>query len=172
MPKLNALQDLFEIVLRDVYDAEKQILHSTPKFIKRAGNPNLKTILEAHLKDTRDQVTRIERVFQLFDLKPKAKHCAGMEGILKEGVELMAMDGEAAVLDAACIAAMQMAKHYEITAYGTLAAWCRLLGQNGDALLLLEESEQEEKMADAELSELAKSQVNAEALTPGPVLVG
>ena len=166
MPNLNTLHNLFESELRDVYDAEKQILKALPKIIKAAAAEDLREALSAHLQETRGQVARLERVFASLDLKPKGKHCAGMAGILEEGSELLKEDGDDAVLDAAFIAGCQRVEHYEITAYGCLMAWAKLLGYR-DALNLLKANEQEEKAADAKLSKLAESTVNQQAASAG-----
>ena len=166
MADLNTLQDLFENELRDVYDAEKQILKALPKIIKAATDERLSEALSAHLEETRGQVARLEQAFASLDLKPRGKHCAGMAGILEEGSELLKEDGDDAVLDAAFIAGCQRVEHYEITAYGTLMAWAKLLGYK-EALNLLKANEQEEKAADAKLSKLAESTVNQNAASAG-----
>jgi ferritin-like metal-binding protein YciE len=159
MSGLNTLRDLFEDELRDLYDAEKQIVKALPKMIKVAGNEPLRAALEMHLDETRGHVERLERVFESIDVRPRGKHCAGMAGILEEGSDLLDEDGEEAVLDAAFIAAAQRVEHYEITAYGSLMAWAKVLGLS-DARSLLEENAQEEKAADEKLSELAEAGIN------------
>jgi ferritin-like metal-binding protein YciE len=166
MADLNTLNVLFEDELRDVYDAEKQILKALPKIIKATSNDELRQALSLHLDETRGQVTRLEQAFESLDLKPKGKHCAGMAGILEEGSDLLEEDGDDAVLDAAFIAGCQRVEHYEITAYGTLMAWAKLLGYR-DAFSLLKANEQEEKAADAKLSKLAEATVNPSALAAG-----
>jgi ferritin-like metal-binding protein YciE len=166
MADLNTLKDLFESELRDVYDAEKQILKALPKIIKAATDEQLRDALSAHLTETRGHVTRLEQAFESLDLKPKGKHCAGMAGILEEGSDLLEEDGDEAVLDAAFIAGCQRVEHYEITAYGCLMAWAKILGYR-DALNLLKANEQEEKAADAKLSKIAESAVNQQAASAG-----
>jgi ferritin-like metal-binding protein YciE len=166
MADLNTLHDLFESELRDVYDAEKQILKALPKIIKAAANPQLREALSAHLEETRGHVDRLEQAFESLELKVKGKHCAGMAGILEEGSDLLEEDGEDAVLDAGFVAGCQRVEHYEITAYGSLMAWAKLLGYR-DALTLLKANEQEEKAADAKLSKIAESAVNQQALDAG-----
>jgi ferritin-like metal-binding protein YciE len=166
MSDLNTLQDVFEDELRDVYDAEKQILKALPKVIKAVTSAPLRDGLSDHLEETRGHVERLEEAFASLDLKPKGKHCAGMAGILEESSELLKADGEDAALDAAFIAGCQRVEHYEITAYGSLMAWAKLLGYD-EALALLKANEQEEKTADAKLSKLAESAVNQQALRAG-----
>ena len=166
MADLNSLQDIFEDELRDVYDAEKQILKALPKVIRAVSSEPLQHALSEHLEQTRGHVERLEQAFESLELKPKGKHCAGMAGILEEGASLLKEDGAEAVLDAAFIAGCQRVEHYEITAYGSLMAWAKLLGHT-EALSLLKANEQEEKAADAKLSRLAESTINAEALHAG-----
>src|SRR6187397_491919 len=98
MADLNTLHDLFEDELRDVYDAEKQILKALPKIIKAVTDESLREALSAHLEETRGQVERLEQAFASLDLKPKGKHCAGMAGILEEGSDLLEEDGADPVL--------------------------------------------------------------------------
>ena len=162
MAELNTLNDLVENELRDIYDAEKQILTALPKIIKATKDAELREALTMHLEETRGQVERLEQAFAYLELKPNGKHCAGMAGILEEGSDLLEEDGNDAVLDAAFIAGCQRVEHYEITAYGTLMAWAKLLGYE-EALKLLEANEREEKAADMKLSKIAESVVNPEA---------
>jgi ferritin-like metal-binding protein YciE len=166
MADLNTLNDLFEDELKDVYDAEKQILKALPKIIKAVTDEQLSEALSAHLEETRGHVRRLEQVFASLELKPKGKHCAGMAGILEEGSDLLEEDGAEPVLDAAFIAGCQRVEHYEIVAYGCLMAWAKLLGYR-DAFSLLKANEQEEKAADAKLSKLAESAINQQALNAG-----
>ena len=156
------LQELFVEELRDVYDAEKQIVKALPKMIKSSTSEELGSTLETHLEETRGQVERLEQVFEALDLRPRGKHCDGMAGILEEGKSLMEEDGDEAVLDAGYIAAAQRVEHYEITAYGSLMAWAKALGLK-DALSLLKQNLEEEKAADQKLSALAESGLNQAA---------
>ena len=160
---MKTLRDLFEDELRDLYDAERQIVKALPKMIKAAGSDELSSALESHLEETRGHVERLERVFESIDIRPRGKHCAGMAGILEEGANLMEEDGDESVLDAGFIAAAQRVEHYEITAYGSLMAWAKALGLK-DALSLLKENEQEEKAADKKLTAIAESGINQAAV--------
>jgi ferritin-like metal-binding protein YciE len=162
MSEINTLSDLFEQELRDLYDAEKQIVKALPKIIKAVTDERLREALSSHLDETREQIMRLERVFKTIGATARGKHCSGMEGILEEGSDLLKEDGADAVLDAAFIAACQRVEHYEIAAYGTLMAWAKLLGNN-EAVTLLKITEQEEKAADQKLSKLAESEVNRDA---------
>jgi ferritin-like metal-binding protein YciE len=166
MAGMNTLKDLFEDELRDVYDAEKRVLKSLPRMAKAVSNEQLREALTTHVEETRGQIERLEQVFASIDAKPRGKRCMGMEGILSEGAALMEEDGEESVLDAGFIAASQRVEHYEITAYGTLMAWAKVLGLD-EALQLLQENEQEEKAADQKLSQIAESIVNQQAAAGG-----
>lgn len=166
MSELNQLSDLFENELRDVYDAEKQILKALPKIIKAATDATLREALTMHLEETHNQVTRLEKAFDSLELKPRGKHCAGMAGILEEGSDLLEEDGDDAVLDAAFIAGCQRVEHYEIVAYGCLIAWGKLLGYDV-AVKQLQDNEREEKAANMKLTEIAESVINAQAAAAG-----
>ena len=151
--------------IRDIYNAEKQIVKALPKMVKGATSDELREAFESHLEETHEQVNRLERVFELLDEKPRGKHCAGMAGILEEGSETLQEDAEDAVMDACLIAGAQRVEHYEITAYGTVIAWAEALGLN-EVAEVLGESLAEEKAADEKLSAIAESGIN-EAATAG-----
>ena len=156
------LQDAFIDELRDVYDAEKQLIKALPKMAKAASALELKEAFESHLKETKGQVARLEQVFASLDEKVQGKHCDGIEGILEEGDAIMGEDFETIAMDACLIAAGQRAEHYEMAAYGTLVAWARSLG-HAEAAELLEETLNEEKLADEKLTALAEGSINDEA---------
>src|SRR5256885_591801 len=120
MSDMNTLRDLFEDELRDLYDAEKQIIKALPKVIKYTSDETLQEALSSHLDETRGHVERLDQVFESLELKAKGKHCAGMAGILEESSDLIGEDGNDAVIDAGIIAGAQRVEHYEITAYGSL----------------------------------------------------
>jgi len=151
--------------IRDIYNAEKQIVKALPKMVKGATSDELREAFESHLDETENQVTRLERVFELLDEKPRGKHCAGMAGILEEGSETLQDDAEDSVMDAMIIAGAQRVEHYEITAYGTVIAWAEALGLT-EVAQILGESLAEEKAADKKLSAIAESGIN-EAATAG-----
>ena len=166
MAGMNTLADLFQDELRDIYDAEKRILKALPKMAKAASDEQLRDAFTTHLEGTRGHVERLEQVFASLDLKVKGKRCMGMEGILAEGAELMGEDGDEAVLDAGLIASAQRVEHYEITAYGSLMAWAKVLGYD-DAIELLGENEREEKEADQKLTDIAEGLINQQATAGG-----
>jgi ferritin-like metal-binding protein YciE len=175
MSDLKTLRVLFEDELRDVYDSEKQILKALPKIIKAVTDNELRKALSAHLEETKGQVDRLVQAFESLELKPKGKHCSGMAGILEEGSDLLEEDGNDAVLDAGFIAGCQRVEHYEITAYGSLKAWAKVLGYQ-QAFTLLNANEQEELAADVALSQLAESTINRQAAAaqdaPSPAKTG
>jgi len=161
--QIDSLEKLFTDNLKDVYNAEKQILKALPRMAKAATNRELQTALNNHLRQTEKQVERLERIFKEFGKNPQGKKCAGMEGLIEEGKELLAEDVEEDVLDAGLIGAGQKMEHYEIAAYGCLKTYARLLG-NDTAVRLLDETLKEEKEADRILTEIAERSVNVEAL--------
>ena len=151
------LNETFHDELKDLYDAENQLLKGIPKMAKAAENQELKTAFEDHLEETRAEVKRLEKVFATIDEKPARKTCKAMKGLLEEGEELI----EEEAGDAALIAGAQKVEHYEIASYGSLAAWARIMG-NDEAAELLEETLEEEKAADERLTEVAETAVNFE----------
>ena len=151
--------------IKDIYNAEKQIVKALPKMVKGATSDELRVAFESHLDETENQVTRLERVFELLDEKPRGKHCAGMAGILEEGSDKLQEDAEDSVMDAMLIAGAQRVEHYEITAYGTAIAWADALGLT-EIAEVLGESLAEEKAADEKLSAIAESGIN-DAATAG-----
>jgi ferritin-like metal-binding protein YciE len=162
MAQMRTLHDALVDEIRDLYHAEKQLVKALPKLAKAASNAQLKTALEDHLAETEQQVSRLEEVFELLDLKPRAKACAGMAGIVEEGSDALEEDAEEAVLDAMIVASAQRAEHYEIAAYGTATAWAKGLGLQSVAKLL-QTTLDEEYAADKKLSALAESGINAAA---------
>jgi len=161
----NTLRDALVDEVRDLYNAEKQLIKALPKMAKAASSDELRAALESHLEETQGQVTRLERVFELLAEKPRGKHCAGMAGIIEEGAETLEEDLDGAVLDASIIAAGQRAEHYEIAAYGTVIAWAEAL-ELSEVAEALTETLDEEKAADETLSALAEAGIN-EAATAG-----
>lgn len=159
------LEELFVHEVKDLYDAEKQILKALPKIIKTVESEELRTALEEHRAVTETHVERLEEVFKLLQKPARGKKCAGMEGLLKEGSSLLEEDAEPAVLDAGVIGAAQKVEHYEICAYGTLIAFAQELGYD-EIGKLLEKTLEEEKEADDTLSEIAAA-VNTAACQCG-----
>ena len=152
--KIDSLKTLMTEELRDVYDAEKQITRALPQMIKSAESPQLKAALSGHLDETKQHVERLEKAFEMLDMKPRGKACHGMKGLVEEGKEMLGLAEPDHYRDAAIISAAQRMEHYEMAAYGTLRAYAEALGQNGVAGLLSKTLE-EEKEADRTLTEVA-----------------
>jgi ferritin-like metal-binding protein YciE len=159
------LEDLFLHELKDILDAERQITKALPKMIKAAENEDLKSAFEDHLAVTEEQVGRLETIFESLDKAPRGKHCSGMEGLLKEGDEMIKEEDKSSQLDAAMICAAQKVEHYEIASYGTLVEWAKLLGMD-HAVELLHTTLDEEKQTDEKLTQIA-SEINLVAQTQG-----
>jgi ferritin-like metal-binding protein YciE len=164
--KLESLEDLFVHELKDLLSAEKQLVKALPKMAKGAASDTLRTAFEEHLEQTKTHVERLEKVFTMADRPARAEHCKAMEGLIEEGSDLLKEDGDAAVKDAALIAAAQKVEHYEISGYGTARALAELLGMQ-QAVDLLQQTLDEEKTTDEKLTELAMSEVNPEANAAG-----
>jgi ferritin-like metal-binding protein YciE len=158
----NALKGLYIDELRDIYNAENQLTKALPKMAKAATSDDLRAGFEGHLEQTKGHVERLERIFKELGEKPTGKKCKGMEGLVKEGEEMIKeeeLEGEA--LDAGLISAAQRVEHYEIAAYGCVRTYAKLLGQD-DAAELLEQTLGEEKETDQKLTMLAEN-INVEA---------
>jgi ferritin-like metal-binding protein YciE len=160
--KLATLEDLYTDLLKDLYSAEKQLVKALPKMAKNAQSPDLQKAFQEHLRQTEGQVERIERIFTEMGGSPRGKKCVGMEGLVEEGNELLQEDAKPDVLDAGLIAAAQKVEHYEIASYGTARAWAQRLGYDR-AARLLQETLDEESMANEKLTRIAESHVNMEA---------
>jgi ferritin-like metal-binding protein YciE len=160
--KMATLEDLYTDLLKDLYSAEKQLVKALPKMAKNAQSPDLQKAFQEHLRQTEGQVDRIERIFSEMGGSPRGKKCVGMEGLVEEGNELLQEDVEPDVLDAGLIAAAQKVEHYEIAGYGTARAWAQRLGYD-KAARLLQETLEEESMANEKLNKIAETHVNMEA---------
>jgi ferritin-like metal-binding protein YciE len=148
------LEDLFVHELKDILDAERQITKALPKMAKGAESEELKAAFEEHLSVTEEQIGRLETIFESMDKAARGKHCSGMEGLLKEGSDMLKEEESGPALDAALIAGAQKVEHYEIAAYGTLVEWAKLLGMD-DAVELLKTTLAEEKETDEKLTSVA-----------------
>jgi ferritin-like metal-binding protein YciE len=155
-----ALKELFIDELKDIYSAENQLIKALPKMAKAATSDDLRAGFEAHLEQTKEHARRIEEICTELGERPTGKKCAGMEGLINEGKEMMD-EFEDDVLDAAMISAAQRVEHYEIAAYGTVRTYAELLGHDR-AVELLEQTLEEEKETDQKLTELAGT-INVEA---------
>jgi len=159
---METLKELFEETLKDVYFAEKQIIKALPKMARKTKLPELKAAFEEHVEQTKGQVERLDQVFKLLGKKSSGKECPALLGLVEEAEEIMSEAKDPDVLNAGLIGAAQAVEHYEIARYGTLVAWARQLGMT-EAVQLLEETLEEEKVTDQKLTQLALSGVNQEA---------
>ncbi len=151
----NSLRGLYVDELRDLYSAEKQLTKALPKMAKAASSEELRNGFTEHLEQTRGHVERLEQIFEALGERSGGKKCAGMEGLVEEGSEVMGEDFEGDVMDAALIGAAQRVEHYEIAAYGTVCAFAELLGEK-EHLGLLQQTLDEEKQTDEKLTELSQ----------------
>jgi len=161
--KLDSLKNLYLEELRDLYNAETQILKALPKMAQAASASELQEGFRTHLRETEGQVGRLETIFKKLGQSPQGKTCQAMKGLLEEGEELMKQDAEPEVRDAGLIASAQRVEHYEIAGYGTVRSYARWLGET-DAERLLQETLDEEGETDKKLTQLAEQLVNRQAL--------
>ena len=163
--KLDSLRTLWIEEMRDLYNAENQLVKALPKMAKKASNPELREAFENHLEETRNHVERLEEIFSRLGKKPSGKTCKAMKGLIEEGSEMMQEDGIKSVIDAGIIAAAQRVEHYEIAGYGVVRTFAAILGED-EAEELLQETLDEEGAADETLTEIAEGIVNEEAEEP------
>lgn len=161
--KLDTLKTLYTNELRDLYNAENQLLKALPKMAKAASSDELKDAFEKHLEQTKSHVERLEEVFEEIGETPKGKPCRAMKGLIKEGSEILHKEGEDSVIDAGIIVAAQKVEHYEMAGYGSVRTFAELLGKNRSAELL-QTTLNEESEANETLNQLAEGIVNPEAL--------
>lgn len=159
--KVNRLKHLYVEELKDLYSAENQLVKALPKMAKAATSGDLRAGFEGHLEQTKEHVSRLEEIFKAFGESPKGKKCKRMEGLIKEGGEMIEEDLAPEELDAGLISAAQRVEHYEIAGYGCVSTYAKLLGED-EAVSLLRETLEEEKKTDAKLTQLAES-INLEA---------
>jgi ferritin-like metal-binding protein YciE len=159
--KLENLEELLVHELKDLYSAETQLVKALPKMAKAATDETLKAGFETHLEETKEHVTRLEKIFEVLGESPRGKTCKAMKGLIEEGNETIQERAVDEVKDAALIVAAQKIEHYEIAGYGSTRTFAELLGRD-DVVELLEETLEEEKATDVKLSEAASS-INMEA---------
>jgi ferritin-like metal-binding protein YciE len=160
---IKTMEDLFLHTLQDVYYAENQIVKSLPTMIDKATNRELASGLRNHLRETENQVSRLDEVFQKLGQEPRGTDCPAMDGLMKEADEVAGEVEDKQVLDAAIIGSAQAIEHYEISRYGTLIAWAEELGLD-NVVRLLNATLKEEKAADKKLNTLAESRINRKAV--------
>lgn len=164
--ELKSLQDLLVLELKDLYNAEQQILDALPRMAEAASHPALKNAFEQQESVTREQVRRLERIFEDLGESPKGHKCKGMEGLIREGREMIEQEGDASVRDAGLIGAAQRIEHYEIAGYGTARTFAERLGMD-EAARLLQQTLDEEGETDHRLTGLAEQVVNPAAQRSG-----
>lgn len=155
MSESKTLHQLFVDELRDAFDAEKQLVKALRKMARAALHPDLQAAFSAHLEETTEQVSKLETVFGMLELKPRGKHCPGIAGIIEEGGEAIKDIEKSAVRDAALVGGGKRAEHYEIAAYTTLVGLAKTLGHH-DAAATLQEILDQETATDKKLDGLAK----------------
>jgi len=160
--KVTTLDELLEDELKDIYSAETQLIKALPKMAKASESNDLRAAFEKHLEQTRVHAQRIEEICSDLKATPQGKNCAGMEGLIKEGEEIIQSDAESEPKQAALIGAAQRVEHYEIAAYGTARAHARQLGYL-KAVDLLSQTLEEEKDTDKKITKVAENRVNVKA---------
>ena len=164
---VKSVHDLLLSELRDLYDAEKQLVKALPKMAKAASSEQLRVAFQEHLEETKNQAERLEKVFEKLDTRTRGKSCEAMRGLVQEASEMMEEIKTPQVLDAALITGAQKVEHYEIAAYGSVRALAEASGHK-EVAQLLDETLEEEKAADEKLNHIALSEVNQAALEAAP----
>ncbi|MBB3311564.1 ferritin-like metal-binding protein YciE [Rhizobium sp. BK196] len=162
MAKEKTLEDLFYDTLKDIYFAERQILRALPKMARAAQSTELKAGFEKHREETEGHVERLQQVFEIIGKRAQGKTCEAIQGIIAEGEEIMEEFKGTSAVDAGLISAAQAVEHYEIARYGTLKTWAQTLGFK-DAVMLLDQTLQEEGKTDQLLTKLATTAANQKA---------
>ncbi len=156
---LNTLNDLFEEQIKDLFNAENQLLKALPKMAKASTDAMLRQAFETHLEQTREHVERLKEVAEMCEFKPTGKKCAAMEGLVKEGAEAIEEDAEDTIRDVALIVAAQRVEHYEIAAYGNAVVIAQKLGLDKQAIDLLKSTLDDEEKADMLLTKVCQKSV-------------
>ena len=160
---ITTANDLFLEQLKDTYSAEKQAIRAYPRLAKVVSTPDLKEALQTHLEETKGQVERLDRVFEILEKRSSGKTCEGMKGLIEEAMQHSEEIEDETVLDSALIAAAQKMEHYEIAAYGTLVAFARAIEED-EIVELLSETLDEEKATDQKLTGISET-VNQQAIS-------
>lgn len=160
---MESLNELLEEELKDLYNAEHQLLKALPRVSKKANSPMLKAAIDKHIKETENQIARLEKAGKALDIKLKGKVCQAMKGLLEEAKEHLAEKGKSPIIDAALIGACQRVEHYEIAGYGVARALAQALGED-QIVKLLQQTLDEEGNADKKLTEVAEGDIYSSAL--------
>jgi ferritin-like metal-binding protein YciE len=164
---MDSLKDLYIDELKDLYNAENQLVKALPKMAKKASAPELKKAFQDHLAVTQKHVERLDQIFKGLGEKPTGKTCKAMKGLVEEGKEVIEEDGDPSVLDAALIGAAQRVEHYEMAGYGVVRTFANLLGET-KAADMLQRTLNEEGEADKKLTDLAENVINVQAENAEP----
>ena len=159
---ITSMEDLFHHTLKDIYYAEHQIQKALPDMVEKASDAELKRGFRKHLGETKQQIKRLDQAFKKLDLEPSGTKCPAIDGIIEEANDIAGDIDDKMVLNAALIGAAQAVEHYEMTRYGTLTTWAKVLGRN-DVAKLLHANFAEEKATDKKLSGIAKRKINRKA---------
>jgi ferritin-like metal-binding protein YciE len=159
---VETMEDLFVSQVMDLYDAEQRLVKALPKMAEAAASPQLRQAFQSHLEETRGHVQRLERIFSNIGQKAKSTTCEAMKGLIEEGEEVISDIDDGSLRDAGLIAAANRVEHYEMAGYGSARTFAQSLGMNEEASLL-EQTLEEEKKADARLTELATTGINDQA---------
>jgi ferritin-like metal-binding protein YciE len=163
---MDTLAELLADELKDIYNAENQLVKALPKMAKKASSEALSAAITKHLGETQNHIKRLEQVGETLGIKLTGKKCHAMEGLVAEGKEVLEEKGQSAVIDAALIGAAQRVEHYEMAAYGTARAMAEALG-HAKVAKLLQQTLDEESAADEKLSQIAEGEVLEEAKNMG-----
>ena len=163
---MESVLELLVEQMRDLYDAEKQLVKALPKMAKAASNEQLQQAFQNHLEQTQEHVQRLERAFEMIGTTAKSKPCAGMKGLVEEGKETLEEDLSESLLDSAIICGAQKVEHYEIAGYGTMIAWANSIGLE-EVAQVFQETLQEEKEADEKLTQVAEEILSELAQSEG-----
>lgn len=158
-------EELFVDELKDIYSAEKQAVKAYPRLTKAVQSEELKQAMQEHLEQTKGQIERLDRIFEILEKRSSGKTCEGMKGLIEEAQTQLEEIEKGPVLDCAIIGALQRVEHYEIAAYGTVATLAEAMGQD-EVKELLGETLEEEKETDERLTQVSQ-QVNSQALAEG-----
>lgn len=165
--KIESMEDLFISQIMDLYDAEQRLVKALPKMAEASTSSQLRRAFETHLKETEGHVRRLEQVFEQIGKKPKAETCDAMKGLISEGEDVVSDSDQSPLRDAGLIASANRVEHYEIAAYGSARAFAEKIGLSS-AVSLLDQTLEEEKKADALLTQLSRT-INTDAAAPQPV---
>ena len=165
---LATLYDLYIDELRDLYNAANQLLQALPKLAQAASSPKLAYAFIDHLTKTKTQIDRLEMIFLQLDASPSGKICKAMEGLLRKAQDFIALDIDSSVLDSALIGTAQRIEHYAMAGYGCVRTYAHLLGED-QAADKLQQNLDEVVASDKELTRLAESIINSEALSPSGI---